>query len=143
METYRFIRFVKEPVNRRGRLEDVIKVFFDIDDYPQNYFEDEADFLEFLKEAGFIVYGSKLWVEIKTKLRVYGIHYVLDTKKNQLVHFGLEAAPTPEPSMRAIMREQLHTSGALKGPRGRRESNGDLHDYLKPVLQTIERIGRK
>lgn len=141
MNTYRFIRFVKEPVNRRGRIEDIIKVFFDIDDYPQNYF-DEDEFLEFLQTSGFVTPGGPLWTDLKDKLKVYGVHYVLDTKKKQLVHFGLEAAPAAQPSMKSVMYEKLYRSGTLEG-RSREGKDKDLHDCLKPLLQTIERIGRK
>lgn len=143
MNTYRFIRFVKEPVQRRGRLEDVVKVFFDIDDYPQNFFTEE-EFMEFLESSELIEKGTRLWREIKDNLRVYGIHYVLDTKKGQLIHYGLEAAPEEQPSLKAAMNEMLETGGYLHngGSHPRRRRKKDIHDYLKTNLPTIERIGQ-
>lgn len=126
MNTYRFIRFVKEPTQRRTGIEDVVKVFFDIDDRPQNYFSIE-EFQDFLIRAGHMEENSELHRDLKTKLQTYGIHFVIDTKKGVVVDTSLEEAPVEQPSMKAIMTDMLQDNINVTLRARSRRSMTDIH----------------
>lgn len=140
VSTYRYIRFVKEPVARRGGLDDVVKVFFDIDDYPQNYFSEE-EFLSFMVESGHLEEGAAEYRNLKTLLRTYGVHYVFDTKKKEVLKNGLEAAPEEAPSLRQTMQTMLQERGTFSNRRRSQGGPDNIHECLKKVNSYVERIG--
>jgi len=138
VKTYRYIRFVKEPVARRGGLQDIIKVFFDIDDYPQNYFT-ESQFLEFMVNSGHVEEGSPQYRQLKNLIRTYGIHYVFDTKEREVINTGLEPAPEETQSLRQTMDTMLQERGTFS--QRRRGQNHNIHECLQKMHSYVERIG--
>lgn len=141
LDTYRFIRFTKEPKQgKRGRIEDVVKVYFDIDSAPESYYTPDQ-FIEFLNsQFSLDRKHPSLLSRIKTALASYGIHFILDVKKMNIT--ALEVAPERVPGMKEemhrMMKEQLG-----KPPKG--NTSGFLSDAAirKGTKDVFDRLGEQ
>jgi len=134
--TYRFIRFVKEPVRgRHNKIDDVVKVFYDIDSSPQGFF-DTGEFIDFLDDKFSIQKNHpNLLIRIKKALNTYGIHFVLDIKKMEIS--AMEEAPTKPPTLKDDMSRLLNESqkgkkqsAATFSTRQLQKSTQDIFDKL-------------
>lgn len=104
MLTYRYIRWTLEPVQRRTGIEDVVKVYFDIDSQPAQIL-DRDSFIQFLKDEHNMQSDAPTLSKIRKALTTYGVIFRLDLKTHDIR--SLEVQKDPPETLRETMQRVL------------------------------------
>ena len=143
MMTYRFVRWTLEPVKRKGLIDDIVKVRFDIDSQAHQQFTPQT-FLAFLRDEHTIDKRfPDVYIQVKRALTNYELQFVLDLQTGHIQ--SLTEKRDKATTLRQDILDNVEQSGVLD-PRGARRAQQlkgqDLFSRVSSLQPFYHSIGR-